>query len=224
MYRRRVKRMSTATGGFGWDSADAPWDELRSRLAAHVGRLSMAGPKIGGFRHFGAPPWAGPWGPPWGGRGSGSGRPRAAKGNVRTAILALLWEGPRHGYQLMQDIAERSHDAWRPSPGSVYPVLSALQDEGLVDDEKIEGRRVFSLTEAGHAHVGERAEDLATVFDAYEQREEPEQTDTRALVAGVAAAAVQVLATGTPAQVQGAQQLLAQARRDLYALLAEDEQ
>jgi DNA-binding PadR family transcriptional regulator len=143
---------------------------------------------------------------------------------VRAAILALLRDGPRHGYQLMQDVAERTHGAWRPSPGSVYPALSALQDEGLVDDEKVEGRRVFTLTEAGQAHVRERAEELAAVFDGYEPEDETDLADVRVLIAGVAAAAVQALTTGTPAQADRARKILGQTRRDLYAVLADEDQ
>jgi DNA-binding PadR family transcriptional regulator len=174
-------------------------------------------------------PWGGWGGPPpwvaWGGHGFGGGRPRAAKGNVRTAILALRWEGPRHGYQLMQDIAERSNGEWRPSPGSIYPVLSALQDEGLVDDEKVEGKRVFTLTESGRAHVQERADELSTVFDAFAaDAEAPEEADVKALLVDVASAAVQVMRSGTPAQVADAKGILAQVRRDLYRVLAEEQE
>jgi DNA-binding PadR family transcriptional regulator len=122
----------------------------------------------------------------------------------------------------MQDIADRSHGAWKPSPGSVYPALSALQDEGLVDDEKVEGRRVFTLTESGQAHVRERADELGAVFDGFEPEDESELADVRLLIAGVAAAAVQSLTTGTPAQAERARTILAQTRRDLYAVLADE--
>jgi DNA-binding PadR family transcriptional regulator len=183
----------------------------------------MSGHQRGGFARWPAPPWAAGWGPPWARGEGGPERPRAPKGNVRTAILALLAEGPRHGYQLMQDIAERSHDVWRPSPGSVYPVLSALQDEGLVDDEKVEGRRVFTLTEAGRAHVTDRTDELGAVFDAFSpEAEQPEEADMRHLVASVAGAAVQVLTTGTPEQRDEAQRILSRTRRELYGVLAEE--
>lgn len=184
----------------------------------------------------------GPWGPPggapwkaWGPGGPGQGWPfgpdggsapraRAGRGDVRTAILALLREEPRHGYQIIQDITERSGGAWKPSPGSVYPALSALQDEGLVDDEKIEGRRVFALTDAGRAHVAERADELSHVFDANSaEAEADEVTDLRQLLFSVGAAAVQVVTTGSPDQVAGARKVLSQARRDLYRLLADDD-
>lgn len=178
----------------------------------------MSGPRGPGRGFGGPPPWAGWGGPPWG-RPQGG---RAPRGNVRNAILALLQEGPRHGYQLMQDIAERSHGQWRPSPGSVYPVLSSLADEGLVDDEKIEGRRVFSLTAAGRAYVEEGGAEIAGVFEGY--RPESEQdADVRKLLMGVASAAVQVMASGDPAQVERGRAILARTRRELYAVLAEQD-
>ena len=173
--------MGAAAGAFDGGRFENPWELLR-RLGEQAGAARMSGHQRGHQRArppwapWAAGPWAGPWGGGWpGGRFGGPGdgpRPRAARGNVRTAILALLWEGPRHGYQLMQDIAERSHGQWRPSPGSVYPVLSALQDEGLVDDEKLEGRRVFSLTAAGQVHVQDRAEELAAAFDGFAAEDE----------------------------------------------------
>jgi DNA-binding PadR family transcriptional regulator len=143
---------------------------------------------------------------------------------VRTAILALLAEEPRHGYQIIQDITERSGGQWKPSPGSVYTALSALQDEGLVDDEKIDGRRVFSLTASGRTHVEERAAELGAVFDGFESESEPDDvTDLRQLLFGVGGAAVQVVTTGTPEQVAAARSVLQAARRDLYRLLAEED-
>ncbi len=187
----------------------------------------------------GGPPW-GPGGP-WGGGGPGGGRrgrgpgwpfepergrgrPRAGRGDVRLAILALLNEGPRHGYQLIADIGERSGGAWSPSPGSIYPALSALQDEGLIDDEKIDGKRVFSLTPAGQAYVADRADDLAKVFaDNAPGAEHEEVTDLKELMWGVGGAAVTVLGTGTPEQRQQAREILARTRRELYLLLATEE-
>src|SRR5689334_4364215 len=79
--------------------------------------------------------------------------PRARRGDVRAALLALLAEEPRNGYQLMQEIERRSGGMWRPSPGSVYPALQQLEDEGLVHAEVQDGRRHFALTDAGRAHV-----------------------------------------------------------------------
>jgi DNA-binding PadR family transcriptional regulator len=233
--------MTTAAGAcgprFGAGGFEVP-DELVDALLKLRARMTGPdGPRGGPGRH-GGPRWAGPGGGPWGGWGSGGPgrgwpfgpgggggpRPRAARGDVRSAILALLAEEPRHGYQMIQDISERSGGQWKPSPGSIYPALSALQDEGLVDDEKIDGRRVFSLTTSGRAHVDERREELAGVFDGFAAEAEPDGvTDLRQLLFGVGGAAVQVVSTGTPEQVAAARTVLQTARRDLYRLLAEED-
>src|SRR4030088_2746910 len=102
-------------------------------------RLERAalGPEGAGL---GAPfgPWGGPGGPggpgggPWQGFGPFGRGPRAGRGDVRAATLTLLGEGPMHGYQVIQELSERSGGMWRPSPGSVYPTLQLLEDEGLV--------------------------------------------------------------------------------------------
>src|SRR5690349_3208445 len=91
----------------------------------------------------------GPFGP------FGRGR-RARRGDIRTAALLLLAEEPRNGYQIMQELEERSGGAWRPSPGSVYPALAQLEDEGLVRVEEVDGRKTYALTDAGRAYVQER--------------------------------------------------------------------
>jgi DNA-binding PadR family transcriptional regulator len=231
--------MSTAAGacGPGFGGFEVP-DELVAALAGL--RARMTGPngphgRGGHGARWGGPMGGAPWaawaqgGPgrgwPFGPPGGGGQRPRAARGDVRAAILALLAEDPRHGYQIIQDITERSGGQWKPSPGSVYPALSALQDEGLVDDEKIDGRRVFSLTASGRTHVEERAEELGAVFDVFESESEPDDvTDLRQLLFGVGGAAVQVVTTGTPEQVAAARAVLQAARRDLYRLLAEEDE
>ena len=82
--------------------------------------------------------------------------PRMARGDVRAAVLALLAEQPMHGYQIIQQIEERSGGAWKPSPGSVYPTLQLLTDEGIVDVEEESGRKTYSLTEAGRAEAADK--------------------------------------------------------------------
>lgn len=206
------------------------WVSMSPRAQRGRGGGSPGG---GGWPGHG--PWGGgsPFGPefPFGKRrGPGPGwsfdgrhRPRAARGDTRLAILALLQEGPRHGYQLIQDIRERSDNTWNPSPGSIYPALSALQDEGLIDDEKLDGRRVFSLTDAGSAYVADRAEDLQRVFADNTASPEPEDlTDLRDLVWGVGGAAITVIGSGTEEQRVRAREILARTRRELYRLLSEE--
>jgi DNA-binding PadR family transcriptional regulator len=196
-------------------------------------KASMGSRGSSGAHGWGGPPWfggfSGAWRGPtdWRGRGDwwtgGSGRPRAGRGDVRSAILSLLSEGPRHGYQIIQDIAERSGGAWRVSPGSVYPALASLQDEGLIDDEKLEGRRVYRLTDDGRAHVEARRDELGAVFAAFEAPgDDREAEDYGRLLFGVGAAAVEVARNGTAEQVDDARRILAQVRRDLYGLLADD--
>ena len=77
---------------------------------------------------------------------------RAGRGEVRTAVLALLAERPMHGYQIIREIEERSGGHWKPSAGSVYPTLQLLADEGFISSEETNGRKVYSLTADG---VGE---------------------------------------------------------------------
>src|SRR5207244_13329657 len=89
-------------------------------------------------------------------RGGGA---RARRGDIRSAILALLAEEPRNGYQIMQELEQRSRGMWRPSPGAVYPALQQLEDEGLVTAESAGGGRVFSLTARGRTEATARAAD-----------------------------------------------------------------
>ena len=100
------------------------------------------------------------------GRGPGGFGPRARRGDVRSALLLLLEEEPRNGYGLMQEIERRSDGLWRPSPGSVYPALAQLEDEGLVTTVEQEGKRLFTLTDEGRAHVEADRERLGQPWEA----------------------------------------------------------
>ncbi len=183
-------------------------------------------------RHPGRPPGFGPGFPPGFGPGFGFGGPRGrrggrrtSRGDIRLAVLALLAEQPRHGYEIIQEIAERSGGNWRPSPGSVYPTLMQLRDEGLVLVEKPEGeardgKRVSRLTEAGTDYVMEHRAEIDAVWasaEADDNDEVPLWTELRA----VHAAAQQVFGAGTPEQVTAATTALTEARKTIYRLLAE---
>ncbi len=154
-----------------------------------------------------------PGGPPY-----GHGR-RARRGDVRAAVLALLVEQPMHGYQIMQELESRSEGVWRPSPGSIYPALQLLQDQGLVKAEDIEGRRVFSLTPEGEAAAAE-AKTETPPWQSGESEDDP-RLDLRNAFFQLGAAVRQVGTAGSQDQVAKALEILAEARRKVYALLAE---
>jgi DNA-binding PadR family transcriptional regulator len=162
-------------------------------------------------------------GPPFG-RGGGFGRgPKARRGDVRTAALLLLNEGPRNGYQIMQDIEERSGGVWRPSPGSVYPALQQLEDEGLIRPVENEGRKEFELTDAGREYVAERGTELAAPWDEMKGGLSDEAIEAGNLMREVGLAFMQVLRAGSPPQIAEASKVLAETRRSLYRILAEGE-
>ncbi len=169
-------------------------------------------------------PWGGgPWGGgggPWGGGPRGRGRGRARRGDVRLALLRLLAEEPRNGYQLMQTIEERSDGRWRPSPGSVYPTLAQLEDEGLVRSSESEGARHFEITDAGREHLETRADEPAP-WDSGDEGLGP-LADIGPLVIAIGKAAWQVATVGDESQRQQAIETLTETRRSLYRILAED--
>jgi DNA-binding PadR family transcriptional regulator len=191
-----------------WTTADAPRGDRWPGAGHH--------PRGRGPWGFGGPPFPGPW-------FAGGGRPRPRRGDVRLAVLTLLAEQPMHGYQIITELGSRSGGVWRPSPGSVYPTLQQLQDEGLVTVAEEDGRRTFSLTDAGRAEVerasaGRRApwEDMADEADDAAGR-------LKSLVGQLIAATMQVATAGTHDQVAQAEKVLTDARRAMYRLLAEDE-
>src|SRR5690349_3951819 len=151
-------------------------------------------------------------------------RGRARRGDVRAALLVLLSEEPRNGYGLMQEIEQRSEGAWRPSPGSVYPALSQLEDEGLVQAVESGGRRLFELTGAGREYVEEHREELAEPWAAVAGDVRSGAKALRSGIAQVAAAVMQIGATGSEAQVIQAHRVLDEARRSLYGILAEGDE
>jgi DNA-binding PadR family transcriptional regulator len=163
--------------------------------------------------------WGGPRGG-WGGGGWGRG-PRARRGDVRAALLLLLEDEPRNGYQLIQEIEQRTGGVWRPSPGAVYPALQQLEDEGLVQTEEIEGRRAFRLTDEGRRYVEENRERLRAPWDEVTAAG-PSFAELREVGFGLAAAVRQVARAGTEGQIEQAKRILDDARRAIYRILAEE--
>jgi DNA-binding PadR family transcriptional regulator len=159
---------------------------------------------------------AGWWpGPPGFSRG-----PKAGRGDVRAAILALLQEGPRNGYQIMSEIEERSGGAWRPSPGAVYPALQQLADEGLIEAEEASGRRSFSLTDAGRRYIEENPQRARAAWESMTSGEPGEVPGLFVQAARLGGSIVQVARDGTADQVHAAEALLEQTRRAMYQILA----
>jgi len=183
-----------------------------------IGWFGMSHPGgHGRHRHRGRGGFFG--GPGFGPGGHGSHRGRARRGDVRAALLALLAEEPRNGYQLMQEIERRSEGVWRPSPGSVYPALQQLEDEGLVRAAESEGRKRFELTDAGReaATAGPDAP-----WQAVGDSVDPDAWELLGVMRQVGMAAGQLTQIGTPEQLAAARAVLTDTRRALYGILAED--
>ena len=148
----------------------------------------------------------------------GRGRGRAQRGDVRTGVLLLLADQPMHGYQIMQAMSDRTSGAWRPSPGAIYPTIAQLEDEGLVTIQEEGGRRLVTLTPEGRTYLTERSTQLGDPFAEYAGGSAG--PDLRGPLHELHAAARQVAVGGSPAQVEAAARVLAQARRSLYLILA----
>jgi DNA-binding PadR family transcriptional regulator len=142
---------------------------------------------------------------------------------VRAAILALLAEEPRNGYQLIQEIEERSDGEWRPSPGAVYPALQQLTDEGLIEADEHDGRRTFRLSETGRAYVDAHADEVNAPWEAMTSDVRDDVRELFGTAGRTGAAVMQIVQTGSEEQVAQAKQILSETRRRLYQLLAEDE-
>jgi DNA-binding PadR family transcriptional regulator len=195
-------------------------DELRAAMTGRRGhqghRQQHFGPQwgmFGGGQMFGPP-----WGPPPRWRG-----PKARRGDVRAAILAVLAEQPMNGYQIIQEIAERSGGVWKPSPGSIYPTLQQLEDEGLVTADAAVGRRTFQLTDEGRAYVAAHQDEVSAPWEAMNAPSGDDENGFKPVLGQVATAMWQIMASGTPEQQAKAREAVGDLRRRLYGILAEDD-
>ena len=149
------------------------------------------------------------------------GSTRMGRGDVRTAVLALLAEKPMHGYQIIQQIEERSGGSWKPSPGSVYPTLQLLADEGLIKAEESNGRKTYSLTEEGR-EVANAAGEKSAPWVGSTARESGRASALPKAGIDLAQAVAQVGRSGSPEQVKEAIAVLDDARRKIFSILAQD--
>lgn len=141
------------------------------------------------------------------------------RGKVRPLILAVLHDQPMHGYQIMQELETRTGGRWRPSAGTIYPTLQQLEDEGLVRLQEEDGRKVYSLTDAGRAE----AADSPLTRHPWFANDSEQAVDLRRLAVQLIGAAMQVQKVGSADAQQQAREVLVETRRKLYGLLAEDD-
>jgi len=152
-----------------------------------------------------------------GGRGGWGGGRRMPRGAIRTAILIALRDEPAHGYEVMRRLEELSGGLWRPSPGSVYPHLQMLEDEGMVQSSEVEGSRTYTLTDAGRAE----AEKAALPWQAAGEADDVVRT-LRLGMGQLMSAAKQLAGAGEKAQIERGSAVIQRARKELYQILAED--
>jgi DNA-binding PadR family transcriptional regulator len=204
------------------DSANTPSSEPCGS-ARSAGR-ERAGGRYRRHRHGGF--WGGPGGFPFGDFPAGGGRygrtRKARRGDIRTAALLLLAEEPRNGYQIMQEVQERSEGVWRPSAGSVYPALAQLEDEGLIRSEEQDGRKLFTITDAGRELLAARGEGEPAPWQQMSGQVSDDVVELGRVMRSLAAAFVQVMRTGSSDQIAKAREILDEARRDLYRILADE--
>lgn len=173
-------------------------------------------------RNFGGPEFARGFGGPGRGRG-----PKARRGDVRGAILDVLADEPLNGYQLIQAISERTDGVWKPSPGSVYPTVQQLEDEGLIEGVEVDGRRLLRLTDEGRSWREEHPDEIARTWSSFEETSTPPAAaggaDLMPEVGQVMSAVWQIAWSGTQQQRAEAAEVLGETRRRLYGLLADGE-
>lgn len=145
------------------------------------------------------------------------GHGRARRGDVRPAILALLKEQDMHGYQIIQELSNRSGGAWTPSPGSIYPALSALEDQGYVTSVQADGKRVFSITDEGRTHADEHKG--ASPWEEFAEKAGPKLQLREAMIS-LGGATMQVMRGGTDEQAEQVAAILDEARKRIYLMLA----
>lgn len=156
--------------------------------------------------------------------------PRVRRGDVRVAIIDVLHRSAQdgesiNGYQVIQQISDLSDGQWRPSPGSVYPTIAQLQDEGLVESDDERARRTIRLTEAGRRWAEDNTSELAGVWAPFQSRTERQEkgqgADIKSEVGQVMSAVWQLVTQGSDSQRTAALGVLVETRRSLYGILAD---
>ena len=149
------------------------------------------------------------------------GGPRARRGDIRAAVLALLAQRPMHGYEMIKDLEDRTGGVWVPSAGSIYPALQLLEDEGLIKGTESEGRRRFELTEEGRKEHESREGEAP--WDAVTAGYDPEFLRLRRAMLQLRAAAGQAVQDADSDRLRRIRELLDETRRQIYGILAESD-
>ncbi len=171
-----------------------------------------------GGRHFGDGPF---------GKG-GPGRHRQRRGDIKFVLLELLKDQPRHGYELIKAMEERSAGFYRPSPGVVYPTLQLLEDEGNVTSQVVEDKRVYTITDAGRnalqAREAAQEGEFGPPWARHHGPDMPQLLELRRAAMALAESVMQVARYGTPEQVQAVKALIESASREVHSILAQRSQ
>ena len=206
-------------------SANAKWQvgEGPQEFGGPRGNRGKRGGPWGGGGGGGSWSSGGPWGfsgmrgEP-GGRG---GRRRMRRGDIRKSVLLALLDGPANGYEVMTRLEVRSGGAWRPSPGSVYPTLQMLEDEGMARVEARDGQKIYGLTDEGSAEASSAARSSEAPWASLDAGGEGMHS-LRLAAVQLLVAAKQVSHAASPAQLGRATEIVNRARKELYSLLAEE--
>lgn len=142
---------------------------------------------------------------------------RARRGDLKFLILEVLADGPRHGYDIIMALEAKSNGRYRPSPGSVYPTLTLLEEGGYIQGEQLDGKRVFTLTDAGRELLKQKP------ADAFFADAEDDGIDLRGAAMRLGAAVMQAARASDPAAQQKVRDILDAARKDVYKVLAESD-
>jgi len=145
---------------------------------------------------------------------------RARRGDIPAAVLSLLRESDMHGYQIIQEISDRTDGAWTPSPGAIYPALQLLEEQKMVESKTVGDKRVFALTELGRTHAAMLPE--GGPWQEFAAESDPERKLREAFMS-LMQATKQVGTVGSAEQIEQAASVLADARKRMYAMLGGDE-
>ena len=197
------------------------WEQMRGQRPGGGG-----GGPFGGFGGFGGPGFGGFDVPGFfegrGPRGFGRGGGRRPRGDVRAAVLVLLAEGPSNGYRIIGEVTRRSDGEWKPSPGSVYPTLQQLQDEGLVAADPADPKQ-FTLTDEGRAYVEQEYSETPPPWENLDGGPDRDRAhQLRRQIGSIAMTYHQIAMSGRPGDLVRAGDVLEKARRELLGILAED--